>query len=279
VLAGHLELLGRDYQFVSIDWLLEGGESRRDDRPPLLITFDDAYASVASAAADICLEAGAPSIFFVNGSFVNNETLAFDNLVAWIVNTLGMSPIVVATGREFADLKEFFGPYLASLSLNDRKLLYDRLVDAMSVDPARMAAEASLYVSSRDLVTVRDKGMVVGNHTWSHVHCRSLDSAGVESEILSNQRFLESTVDRRVEAFSYPYGSGADATDSITSTLVDSRHKAAFLVDSRMNRPDPEMMRLFRVSAGLVDTADLFADIEVFPVMRSVRDRLRRHHP
>jgi len=276
LLSAHLESLARDYQFVSIDWVLEGPERRHYDRPPLLITFDDAYASVPRAAADICLAAGAPSVFFVNGAFVNNEALAFDNLVVWTVNTLGMSPIVAVTGREFADLKEFFGSYLASLSLDDRTQLYNRLVDATSADPAQMATDASLYVTSQDLATAGNKGMVIGNHTWSHVHCRSLDSTGADSEIARNQRFLESTIEGPVEAFSYPYGSGIDATDSITSTLVDLGHRAGFLVDSKVNRVNSDAMRLFRVSAGLVDTSDLFADLEVLPFMRNVRDVIKR---
>jgi peptidoglycan/xylan/chitin deacetylase (PgdA/CDA1 family) len=265
--------LAQDYEFVSVDWVL-GREEQQTNRAPLLITFDDAYASVTRTAADICVGVGAPSVFFVNGAFVDNETLALDNLVAWIVNTMGMSPIAAATGREFSNLKEFFGPYLASLPLDDRTLLYDRLADAMSVDPAQMAAEANLYVTSQDLADAANSGMTIGNHTWSHVHCRLLDPMGVEVEVAHNQRFLEAIVERPVDAFSFPYGSGIDATDEITSGLVQLGIKAAFLVDSRVNRVNPDVMRLFRVSAGSVDPSDLFTDLEVLPALRSLRDRI-----
>jgi peptidoglycan/xylan/chitin deacetylase (PgdA/CDA1 family) len=144
----------------------------------------------------------------------------------------------------------------------------------MSVDPAQIAAEADLYVTSQDLVDAANSGMTIGNHTWSHVHCRLLDSMGVEVEVAHNQRFLEAIVERPVDAFSFPYGSGVDATDEITSELARLGLKAAFLVDSRLNRVSPDVMRLFRVSVGSVDPSDLFTDLEVLPALRSLRDRI-----
>jgi peptidoglycan/xylan/chitin deacetylase (PgdA/CDA1 family) len=276
VLADHLEYLSGSYQFVSMDWVLNAGEREDADRPALLVTFDDAYTSVTNIAADICVDAGAPSVFFVNGALVNNKTLSLDNLVVWILNSHGMAAIEAAAGRRFADLKEFFTSYVASLTLSDREDLFDRLADNASVSPGVLAADASIYVRSEDLVSVRDKQMVIGNHTWSHVHCRSLDRDDVEAEIARNQRFLKETVSQDVDVFSYPYGSGADATDVITSHLDDLGHRAAFLVDSRSNRPDTDQMRLFRVSVGLVETRDLFTELEVFPVLRSLRDRVSR---
>ena len=272
MLAAHLELLARDYRFVSIDWVLGGGDAVHIDRPPLLITFDDAYASVTHVAAAMCLEAGAPSVFFVNGAFVNNQTLALDNLVAWTVNTRGMAPLAEAAGRDFKDLREFFGSYLAWLPPGDRTKLYDRLVDVTAIIPADAAADASLYVSSHDLASVFDKGMVIGNHTWSHVHCRSLDAATAEAQVAHNQRFLEAIVRQPVEVFSYPYGSRIDATEAITSDLARLGHRAAFLVEAHANRIASNPMTLSRVSAGSVGASDLFTDLEVLPVLRSVRN-------
>lgn len=275
VLAEHLERLAQDYDFVSIDSLRDGSPATPSKRPKLLVTFDDAYASVANVAADICEEAGVPSVFFVNGAFVDNASLAFDNLVAWTVNTDGMAPLAAVTGRSFRDLAEFFGPYLSSITLETRARIYDELAERLPQPPQEMAAAAALYVTSPALASLRARGMVVGNHTWSHVYCRHLDKDSVETEIAANGRFLEAVVGHSVDTFSYPYGSKLDATEPATSALVGLGYRTGFLVESRSNRGNPDAMRLYRVSVGAVPAADLFTDLEVLPVMRRARDRLR----
>lgn len=275
MLRDHIEVLARDYDFVSLDEVLGGSVEARNRRPPLLLTFDDAYASVAGAAADICHEVGVPSVFFVNGAFVDNKSLALDNLATWTVNTFGIAPLASAAGRRFRVLGEFFSPYLSSISLEERLRVYDVLAEALPLPPAEMAAEASLYTTSAGLASLASKGMIVGNHTWSHVHCRQLGRESARTEIACNKRFLESIVAYPVTTFSYPYGSRFDATDGVISDLVRFGHRSAFLVESHANRRVPDAMRLSRVSAGTIAAADLFADIEVIPLLRRVRNRFR----
>ena len=279
MLASHLEMLARDYAFISIEQLLRGSVEAIDGRPPILVTFDDAYASVANTAADLCYQAGVPSVFFVNGAFVDNNSLAFDNLVARTVNATGMAPVEGAAGRRFRSLGEFFGTYLPSITLDERARVYDRLAESLPAPPGQIAADAALYVTSPALASLGAKRMVVGNHTWSHVYCRRLDADSVGAEIEHNRRFLESIVSHPVQAFSYPYGSQLDATDTMTSELVRLGHSAAFLVEAEANRHEPDTMRLSRVSVGAITSADLFADLEILPVMRRARNRLSRTGP
>jgi peptidoglycan/xylan/chitin deacetylase (PgdA/CDA1 family) len=279
MLASHLEMLARDYAFISIERLLRGSVETVDGRPPILVTFDDAYASVADTAADRCYQAGVPSVFFVNGAFVDNSSLAFDNLVARTVNAIGMAPVEAAAGRRFRSLGEFFGPYLASITFDERARVYDRLAESLPAPPGQIAADAALYVTSPALASLGATGMAVGNHTWSHVYCRRIDADSVGAEIEYNQRFLESIVSYPIQAFSYPYGSQIDATDTMTSDLVRLGHGAAFLVEAEANRHDADTMRLSRVSVGAITSADLFADLEILPVMRRARNRLRRTGP
>jgi peptidoglycan/xylan/chitin deacetylase (PgdA/CDA1 family) len=48
-----------------------GGEAL----PPraILVTFDDAYASVANVAAPLCARYGVPAVFFMNAAFLDNQ--------------------------------------------------------------------------------------------------------------------------------------------------------------------------------------------------------------
>jgi peptidoglycan/xylan/chitin deacetylase (PgdA/CDA1 family) len=274
-LRSHLGLLARDYEFVSLENVLDGAAMTGEGKPPLLVTFDDAYAGVAGIAADVCQQADVPSVFFVNGAFVDNATLAFDNLVAWTVNTNGMGRLAAEAGRDFSDLAEFFGPFLSSIALTERRRIYDDLAVEMPETPDRMAAGESLYVTSEALAALHGKGMVVGNHTWSHAYCRHVDDDAMETEITANNAFLESVVGYPITSFSYPYGSHLDASQSVTAELTRLGHRAAFLVESRANAKGRDPMQYYRVSVGSVETADLFTDLEVLPVIRRVRDRIK----
>ena len=62
----------------------------------------------------------------------------------------------------------------------------------------------------------------------------------------------------------------------MTSDLVRLGHEVAFLVEAEGNRHDADTMRLSRVSVGAITSADLFADLEILPVMRRARNRLSR---
>jgi peptidoglycan/xylan/chitin deacetylase (PgdA/CDA1 family) len=277
LLAAHLEMLAKDFEFVDLRGALrqEGGSGRA--RPRLLVTFDDAYASIARTGARICSQLKVPAVFFVNGAFVDNHTLLLDNLVTWIVNSQGMAPVVAATGPHVADLPAFFRDHLPALSLHDRSRLYQDLAAAAGVDPSALAAQAAIYVTTKDLRTLSAYGVELGNHTWSHVHCRHLDPSTAAVELGRNQRFLEEVSGGDVLAFSYPYGSRLDATAAVASELRRLGVEAAFLVESRPNRLGQDPMRLYRVSAGATDPADLLASQEVLPHLRRIRDRLGRH--
>ena len=66
--------------------------------PPraVLVTFDDAYVSVADLAAPLCRKYGVPAVFFVNAAFLDNRRLAPDNLVCYVATVFGMKTIPIS---------------------------------------------------------------------------------------------------------------------------------------------------------------------------------------
>ena len=63
---------------------------------PVLVTFDDAYASVSEFAAPLCSKFGVPAVFFVNAACLDNRRLALENLVCYVANVFGMNTINAA---------------------------------------------------------------------------------------------------------------------------------------------------------------------------------------
>jgi peptidoglycan/xylan/chitin deacetylase (PgdA/CDA1 family) len=275
-----LRFLKRHYTLVSLDWIVHSGRSRESARRPLLVTFDDAYASVALNAAEMCRKYRVPALFFVNGRFLNNSELALDNLVCHVVNTRGYDPInAVAsdiTGVIF-DLRSFrqiFGVFLPSLSLKARQAFYSGLAGSIGLRPQAAAQAAGLYISSAQLRALTSLNFGIGNHTYSHVHGRTLQPDEFAQEIDLNRSVLESIAGKRVQSFSVPYGSSADLPVPLARHLEERGYDAVFLVERKMNTPATGLRHVYRVSLQQGTDAELFSELEVMPRLRALRSVL-----
>src|SRR5262249_35670544 len=76
-----LKFLTRHYTPVRLEEILADPEGRSLPPRPVLVTFDDTYASVANFAAPLCWKYRVPAVFFVNASSLDGKQMALDNLV------------------------------------------------------------------------------------------------------------------------------------------------------------------------------------------------------
>jgi len=246
---------------------------------PVLVTFDDTYASVAEVAAPLCRKYGVPAAFFVNASCLDNRQLALDNLVCSVTNAVGMSEmnrlIHAIMGSQQAQLQsmaEIFSSFLPNISLERRQAFQEALLNLLP-QRERDWAEAGLYLTSQQLQTLVASDFEIGNHTYTHVHCRCLSGPVLRDEIDRNKAELESVSGSKVRSFSLPYGSRADLTDELAKHLGDTGHQAVFLSESVANS-DRNTFRFDRVSARANNNAELFGELEVLPRLRAMRNLL-----
>ena len=86
-----------------------------------LVTFDDAYATIAENAAPICQKYGVPAVFFLNASLVDNRDLSLENF-------LRTSGILKAPNR--------FEPSLPGSPLNTRYAKTDSRKGLVDLSPS-----------------------------------------------------------------------------------------------------------------------------------------------
>lgn len=278
-----LTFLTRHYTPVSLQEVLQDSDGRRLPSRPVLLTFDDAYASVVEFAAPLCRKFGVPAVFFVNAAYLDNQRLALDNLVCHVANVLGMGAINAAArvvdGPERADLRslaQVFSHFLPVVSLPAREKFRDALVHLAQIRVEDLAAEAGLYLTSQQLRDLSIFNFEIGNHTYSHVNCRSLMRKEFSGEINRNKLVLEEISGRPVRSFSVPYGSSADLNTELEDHLQHTDHEAIFLSESLSNPPACDRFRLDRVSVKARSDGELFSELEVLPRLRTVRNRLSR---
>ena len=93
-----------------------------------------------------------PAVFFINAAFLDNERLAPDNLVCYVVHVHGLSLVNTAIRQVLGDraaevnsLAEIFDVLFPSLSLLSRQDFLETLLKLADIDERSMAREASLY--------------------------------------------------------------------------------------------------------------------------------------
>jgi peptidoglycan/xylan/chitin deacetylase (PgdA/CDA1 family) len=280
-----LKFITKHYTPVSLQDVIADADGRALPPRPVLVTFDDAYASVSDFAAPLCHNCGVPAVFFINGLCLDNRQLALDNLVCYVANMCGLDTITaaaqVASGTkdiELPSLTEVFGRFLPAISLSVRELFRDALLQLARITESDLAKEAGLYLSSQQLRGLATFNFEIGNHTYSHPNCRTLLAGDLAEEIDRNKAMLEAVSGRTVRSFSVPYGSSTDLTSDLVAHLHGSGYEAVFLVESRANPPRPDRFHLNRVSIRTGSDDALFSEIEILPRLRTVRNSLFGTH-
>ncbi|MGH9403386.1 MAG: polysaccharide deacetylase family protein [Terriglobia bacterium] len=250
---------------------------------PVLVTFDDGYASTIKWAAPLCNKFGVPAVCFLNAAFIDNQRLAPDNLVCYVANKLGIETINEAVrtvrGADIPKLKsvgEVFSCFFPAISLTERKAFLDALLHLGGIDEVQLAREAGLYLTRKQLHALGSLDFEVGNHTYTHVRCRTLTPETFTQEIDRNKAELETLTGRKVRSFSVPYGSSADLTSDLVKHLKHSGHDAVFLSESVANHQGADRLHLDRVSTRAGGDNTLFFEIEILPRLRAMRNRLFR---
>jgi len=258
------------YTPVHLDDILTNCNGRGLPLRPLLLTFDDTYASVATSAAHLCWKYKVPAVYFVNAAFIDNRQLAPDNLICYVANVVGLGTInaaihAVSGGKipEMRSLSDVFDDYISNISLLEREKFLNFLRMQSGINEPQVAMDANLYLTSEQLRSLESYHIEIGNHTYTHTHCRSYTAQQVIAEVDRNKRELEVLSGRTVRSFSLPYGSANDLTISLEKHLKRTGHQAIFLSESVANTRQHNLYHLDRVSTSTDSDDMLFIEIEI----------------
>lgn len=275
-----LKFLAKHYTPVSLTDVLQDSGSDALPPRPVLVTFDDAYASVFQVALPLCAKLGIPSVLFVNALTVDNHCLALDNLVGYVANSAGMDTInnairlvnndttARANSPVLNSLRDVFTRYLPAISLSTRRAFRETLLKITGINESEVASEVRLYLTSEQLRHLASRGFEIGNHTYSHVNCRWLSPEDLATEIDRNKNALEQMSGMPVRSFGVPYGSSTDLTPCLLDHLRDSGYQAAFVVEGLANGRQADKFHLHRIDIKARGDAALFSEIEVLPRLR-----------
>jgi len=236
-----LEYLTKHYQFISVNDLLSKEELPLN---PVLLTFDDGYIDHYTYVFPKLRERGISGAFFPTVNASKNHCVLDVNKIHFVLASVNDITMIVDEINQYAlenkeslkldDLHTYksnipksrfdtddvvYVKYMLQqgLPLAARNYLSDKLFKKyISVDEADFAS--TLYVNTEHLKEMRESGMSIGIHGYSHSWLATLDEIGQSFEINESVKFLHNVGVKDCElTIAYPYGSYNDVTLKIVA--------------------------------------------------------------
>jgi peptidoglycan/xylan/chitin deacetylase (PgdA/CDA1 family) len=183
--AAQLDLLSEIADVAALDRIDEVG----DGRPRVAITLDDAYKGAVCEGVAELVRRGLPATIFVAPARLGRHVFWWDALSA--------------NGEMDVELRRFA---LTTLGGSDEKVRAWAAGAALPAtddlpDYARSATREELRAA------VRNPGITIGSHTWSHRNLARLDITEIITEMSRSRATLRSEFGRSaIDWLAYPYG-------------------------------------------------------------------------
>jgi peptidoglycan/xylan/chitin deacetylase (PgdA/CDA1 family) len=181
----------------------------------LAITFDDGYENNFSVAYPILTSLKLPATFFISTSFIGNdrvrlwyETL-YDAIIGYPEKSIDLS--LIALGKLDTSSPNSKENCLRCI-IEQLKPLPDRVRQSRLDDILNRLGWTGNQATFPEMtweqlmVIAKDPMMTIGGHGHSHAILTKLSNEAAQEEIITNKRYLEANLNRKISIFSYPNG-------------------------------------------------------------------------
>ncbi len=274
-----LEALLRWANPISLDDLLAALDGKQLPANPVMITFDDGYASNYHTALPILSSLGVPATFFIATKFIDERRLFWWETLAWTLKQTNRTTLQLpaASGDSIVDQlpKRTFDTSspkllreLTDLVKNTAHMNVDAFVHAITTAAdvewtpriERELANAVLLTWDQLRIMV-DKGMAVGSHTHSHRVLQTVPIDELPQELAGSKDILQRELGCDIHALAYPVGRRIQKGHAVRDALKKAGYRVGFTNASGVNMIAPPMLR------------DRFAPADPFDVRRLATDR------
>jgi peptidoglycan/xylan/chitin deacetylase (PgdA/CDA1 family) len=261
-LEAELALLGRTFEFVSRDDLLDAvAGSRELPERACAITFDDGLRSQFELALPLLARLGVPGIFFVPAQpLVEPRLLAVHKLHAVREHAAPEALLphvrdVEVDETRAAAMYRYDSPEAArvkfalnvALPAAERDAILDEVFAAELGDEGTYAAD--LYADAEQVAELARRG-ALGAHAYSHRPLAALPPVELDRELRSAVEVIERVAGERPRAISYPHGS-AEAVDlGVAGAAAAAGFEVGFTMERALNRTLAEPLLLARIDVN-----------------------------
>ena len=259
--ARQMRYLKRRFHIVHPDEIHHGiGPISSNGKRPVVLTFDDGFASNATIARPILEELQIPAVFFVSTRHVEpGRYLWFAHARALFslwrgreIKLLGWTWELSSSSARHRALRHF--------GAEARKVAVEEVYGALSQYPVEDFVPSETIedelrgMTEAELASIAEGDLfVIGAHTCNHPFLTKCSQMQMEKEIFFAKRKLEQICGRLVTLFAYPDG---DYDSAVATKVRQAGFRLAFAVDPHGEITDSEMaiprVGLYRAGIGIL---------------------------
>jgi peptidoglycan/xylan/chitin deacetylase (PgdA/CDA1 family) len=206
-----LRLKTSGYEFISIDRLYDLLSSGQEFEKQIVFTLDDGYKDNYEIAYPIFKRHNIPFTIYLTSSFPDETAILWWYILEDLVlqNTKLMVNGIkfeCSSGQQKIDAFMKIRKMIISIDPHDHLAQINKLFGPYKIDWSRKCRDLTMswtqikQLSSDPLVTI-------GGHTKNHYSLNRLTEAEIVTEVLGANVSIENVINKRIEHFSYPFGS------------------------------------------------------------------------
>jgi len=217
--------LRKHYNLLSFEEFAEIVTSKRKmPKRSAVVSFDDGYVDNLTNAVPILEAHAAQAVFYVaTATLDTRREFWWDDLerIFLLEHPLPSSleftvrgqshTFATSTSTDRATVYDQMHPIVKDCAVKQRDALMDQIVQWAGLTGA--GRESHRVMRKDELQTMaRSRAVVIGAHTHNHPKLSVCTEADQQEDIALSKKVLEELLDRRIDHFSYPFGSKIDYT-------------------------------------------------------------------
>lgn len=213
-----IKLFKKHYDIISLNEAIYLARDNKSLRGKLAITFDDGFMDNYKIAAPVLYNLNCKATFFLIGNCIDNKDLMWRNKLLLITKTERevLQKSIKKVSQQYG-LKESGSDNLMAWSFKnfpmDKKdaIVNELWDDTMNTTIKEYLHEHEPYMSTSQIIELKNQGFEFGSHSMSHPNFSKLSYEEFKKEIIDSKRMIEEILDEKVNTFTYPFGKRANS--------------------------------------------------------------------
>jgi len=227
--------LQQDYQILSLDKMSDCLKSGRNKKKFVCFTFDDGYVDIYRYVYPLFKKYNLPFAAFITTGFPDKEAFIWWEMLEDMLLTkdcLKCAKIVSGNNLScstWAEKKSLLKVLLKVFTIYKQGELQDILQGLLGLDKMDIYKKQEGIVASWEQIIEmsNNPNVTIGSHTVNHLGLNYLSPKEIEYEVAKSKEILESKIKRKVEHFSYPFGSKSESGNREIAILKKHGFKTA----------------------------------------------------
>jgi len=208
--------------------------------PSVVITFDDGYHDIYTAAYPILKYYEVPAILFVATQMVNARQIPWWDVIAYLLKRC-TKPVISFDDQQFymdnqkKDAIGFFQLWMKQEPYERTKYLLQELSDVCEValpDPGLQDSEILTWKEIREMTQHR---IAIGSHTHTHRVLSTISPNAQKEEMILSKLLIEQETGRPVVSISYPVGELRYITSETSVIAASAGYLLGFTTNTGVN--------------------------------------------